>query len=132
MGTSLFYLILAMGTIFMRMLVNLLLSCAIGTIFMPMLANLLLSCARNNIYAYVGEHIYSYVGEHIALLDANYCLIWQMSSDSDSEDDNSYETMRNLVMHQQHNMNMLCSGAAVIFGKYCESWVMTAEPRKSI
>ena len=57
MGTSLFYLILAMGTIFMRMLVNLLLSCAIGTIFMPMLANLLLSCARNNIYAYVGEPI---------------------------------------------------------------------------
>ncbi|XP_044378843.1 uncharacterized protein [Triticum aestivum] len=55
-----------------------------------------------------------------------------MSSDSDSEDDNSYETMRNLVMHQQHNMNMLCSGAAVIFGKYCESWVMKAEPRKSI
>ena len=40
MGTSLFYLILAMGTIFMRML-----------------ANLLLSCARNNIYAYVGEPI---------------------------------------------------------------------------
>ena len=40
MGTSLFYLILAMGTIFMPMLANLLLSCAIGTIFMPMLAKL--------------------------------------------------------------------------------------------
>ena len=79
---------------------------------MPMLANLLLSCARNNIYAYVGEHI--------ALLDANYCLIWQMSLDSDSEDDNSYETMRDLVMHHQHNMDMLCSGAAVILESIVE------------
>ena len=114
----------------MPMLVNLLLCCAIGTIFMPMLVNLLSCFAMRTICMFMlmylllccalGNNIYAFVGAHIVFFDANYCLVWQMSSDSDSDDDNSYETMRDLVMHHQHNMDMLSAGAAVILESIVE------------
>ncbi|XP_003572253.1 protein ALP1-like [Brachypodium distachyon] len=54
-----------------------------------------------------------------------------MSSDCESDDD-SYEIKRRRVYHHAEEISVMSSAAATIAGKYCEIWVMKAEPRKSI
>ena len=56
----------------------------------------------------------------------------QMSSDSDSDDDNHYDMKKRMVCHHAKKMSIVCSGATNIVGKYCKNWVMKADPRTSI
>ena len=55
-----------------------------------------------------------------------------MSSDSDSEDYNYYEMKKILVCQRAWNISTMCSSVSIIIGKYCDSWVMKADPRTSI
>jgi hypothetical protein len=56
----------------------------------------------------------------------------QMSSDNESEDDNSYEKKKQLVCHHVRKMSNIVASASIIVGKYCDSWVLKADPRTSI
>ena len=55
-----------------------------------------------------------------------------MSCDDDSDDDNQYELKKKLICLHSEHMSVICEGATKIVGKYCSSWIMKNEPRKSI
>ncbi|KAM3193779.1 hypothetical protein ACQJBY_070420 [Aegilops geniculata] len=59
-------------------------------------------------------------------------LYVQMSCDDDSDDDNQYELKKKLICLHSEHMSVICEGATKIVGKYCTSWIMKNEPRKSI
>ena len=56
----------------------------------------------------------------------------QLSSDSDSDDENYYEMKKRMVSAHAQEMNIMYLSASTIFEKYCDSWVMKADPRTSI
>ena len=55
-----------------------------------------------------------------------------MSFDSDSDDEKYYEMKKIMVRAHAQEMNIMYMSASTIFEKYCDSWVMKADPRTSI
>ena len=55
-----------------------------------------------------------------------------MSSDSESDNENYYEMKKRMIRAHAQEMNIMYLSASTIFGKYCDNWVMKANPRTSI
>lgn len=60
----------------------------------------------------------------------NYSL--EMSSESDSEDDNSYRMKRRMICHRAKEISITCSNAAHIAAKFSGNWLLKAEARTSV